>query len=159
MQITRRTSIVALALATAALAGAGAAPAAATAQRPRTIHLVEKGGGLKIVDNPPRARHPYEFSPGDMVIVSRTLETPAGVAAGSLQLVCVATSAATQHCAGTESLRGGTLEVVGVSSPASRTTVAVVGGTGVYAGARGTSVSVDRASSRDVADQIVTLLD
>ena len=78
--------------------------------------------------------------------------------AGSLKLVCIATSPTTQQCNGTEALAGGTLEVAGTSSPAPTTSVAVIGGTGDYAGARGTSASQDRKNSNDIADQTINLL-
>ena len=45
-----------------------------------------------------------------------------------------------------------------MSSPSPSTTVAVIGGTGSYSGARGTSMSVDRKGSGDVADQTIALL-
>lgn len=122
-----------------------------------TLHLVEKAGGLRIVDNPPKAKHPYDFSPGDIVIVTRDLFDPKGSRAGSLRLVCVATSAMTQQCSGTETLQDGMLELAGVSSPAPSTVVAVIGGTGAYDGAGGTSVSTDRTANSNVADQTITL--
>lgn len=146
----------------AAVAGAaaGGTPAQARQTRAgteRTLHLVEKGGGLSVVDNPPKAKHQFDFSPGDIVVVTRDVFEASGNRAGSLRLVCVATTATTQHCSGTETLPGGTLELAGVSSPAPSTTVAVLGGTGTYAGARGSSLSADRKGSSDIADQTITL--
>jgi hypothetical protein len=145
----------AIAAVSALAAGSGAW---ATGERAATLHLVEKGGGLRFVDNAPKARHPYDFSAGDVVIVTRDLFEPNGARAGSLRLVCVATSPSVQQCAGTESLAGGTLEVAGLSAPNPATTAAVVGGTDRYAGARGTSVSRDRRGNGDVADQTIELL-
>ena len=124
---------------------------------PRTLHLVEKGGGITFVDNAPKAKHPYDFSAGDIVVVNRNLYTRTGGRSGSLRLVCVATDPTTQQCNGTETLPGGTLEVAGISSPAPSTQVAVIGGTGTYAGARGTSVSQDRKVNNNIADQIIAL--
>ncbi len=145
-------------LVAAAVAGVAGVAVQANAAPVRTLHLVERGGGLAVVDNPPKAAHRYDFSAGDIVVVSRDLYAPGGARAGSLRLVCVATTATTQQCSGTESLAGGTLELAGVSGPAPSTTVAVIGGTGAYGGARGTSVSTDRHGGGDVADQIVTLV-
>jgi hypothetical protein len=68
------------------------------------------------------------------------------------------TAAPIQHCDGTETLTGGTIELAGISAPTPRTIVAVIGGTGSYTGARGTSVSSDRKSNSDIADQIITFL-
>lgn len=149
------------AITVAALAGASAtltsSPAQALTARSRTIHLVEKGGGLELVDNPPKAKHPYDFSAGDIVIVSRDIYSPTGSRAGTLRLVCVATDQTTQQCNGTETLVGGTLEVAGVSTPAPGTTVAVIGGTGAYRGARGISTSQDRKTNSNIADQTIAL--
>jgi hypothetical protein len=150
-------AVVVTALVTGAAAFTSGSPAQALSGQSRTLRLVEKGGGLKFVDNLPRAKHQYDFSAGDIVIVSRTLYTQQGARAGSLRVVCVATDPTTQQCNGTETLARGTLEVAGISTPAPRTTVAVIGGTGAYTGARGTSISTDRHGNSDTADQAITL--
>ncbi len=155
-KLARAATAAALATGAAATLVVGAAAHSKTGQP--TLHLVETGGGLQIVDNAPKAKHPYDFSAGDMVIVTRSLYHPNGSRAGSLRLVCIATNATTQQCNGTETLASGTLEVAGISSPAPNTTVAIVGGTGAYNGARGTSVSRDRATNNNIADQNITLL-
>jgi hypothetical protein len=150
------------AAAIATLAAGAAAFTSGSAAHPvtgqaRILHLVERGGGLKFVDNPPKAKHPYDFSAGDIVIVSRDLYDPTGSRAGTLRLVCVATDQTTEQCNGTETLTAGTLEVAGISAPAPSTTVAVIGGTGAYNGVRGTSSSQDRKTNNNVADQTITL--
>jgi hypothetical protein len=122
----------------------------------RTLRIVEEGGGLKVVDNPPKAKHQYDFSAGDIVIVTRDLYTQQGARAGELKLVCIATGQTTQQCNGTETLASGTLEVAGISTSAPSTTVAITGGTGAYRGARGTSISTDRHGNSDTADQTIT---
>jgi hypothetical protein len=137
---------------------AGLTRADANAATTRSLHLVEKGGGLKVVDNPPKAQHQYDFSAGDIVIVTRDLFDPKGSRAGTLRLVCVATSATTQQCSGAETLADGTLELAGVSSHTPSTVAAVIGGTGAYSGASGTSVSTDRRANANIADQTITLL-
>jgi hypothetical protein len=165
MRTSRRGGLT-VAIAGAVLIGAVAAVAApganARAQSggaaPLTLHLVEKGGDLKIIDNPPKAKHQFDFSAGDIVIVSRDIFTSAGRRTGSLRLTCIVTTATTQQCAGSEMLAGGMLELAGVSAPSPSTVVAVVGGTGRYSGARGSSVSTDRKTNTDIADQTVTLL-
>lgn len=156
--ITAAAVVLGSALAAAAV-GSSTAPAQTEhAPAARTLHLVERGGGLKVVDNPPKARHQYDFSAGDIVTVTRDITTPRGGRVGSLRLVCIATDATTQQCNGTETFPAGTLELAGTSAPHPTTTVAVIGGTGVYAGAHGTSVSGDRKTNADIADQTVTLL-
>lgn len=138
------------------LASAGTVRDQASASPPRVLRLVESGGALRYVDNPPAAKHPYDFSPGDIVVVTRRLSDTRG-RAGSLRLACIATTASTQQCTGTMTLRDGALMVLATSSPSPVTTAAVVGGTGAYAGARGSSVSRDRAANHNVADLTVTL--
>lgn len=148
--------VVATGAAVAGVVAAGQAHATRAAAAP-TLHLVEKGGGLAVVDNAPKAKHQFDFSPGDIVIVTRNVFEANGNRAGSLRLVCIATTPTAQQCSGTETLTGGTLELAGVSSPAPSTSTAVIGGTGRYGGARGTSISTDRKSNSDVADQTVNL--
>lgn len=152
-------AIVLSAVLAAAAASSTNVPARNTkAFESRTLHLVERGGGLRVVDNPPRARHQYDFSGGDIVIVTRSLFTASGLRVGSLRLACVATDSTTQQCSGTETLTAGSLELAGTSTPEPSTTVAVIGGTGAYAGARGTSVSRDRTNNANLADQTIALL-
>ncbi|MGN6474015.1 MAG: hypothetical protein ACTHK4_10275 [Mycobacteriales bacterium] len=157
---SRRTLAVAGALSAAAAITVVpiASASSSTASTSSTIHLVERGGGLKVVDNPPKAKHPYDFSPGDIVVVSRVLHHPGGAVAGHLRLTCIATTATTQQCEGAADLSGDLLEFAGVSSPSPSTHIAVIGGTGMFAGARGSAVSTDRSGNMNVADLRITLL-
>lgn len=141
-----------------AAAAIGSSTAPAHARAARTLHLVEEGGALAFIDNPPKARHQYDFSAGDIIIATRDIVAARGGRAGSLRLVCIATGATTQQCSGTETLPSGTLELAGTSAPRPTTTVAVIGGTGAYVGAHGTSISSDRKTSADIAGQTITLL-
>jgi hypothetical protein len=126
----------------------------ATAQ---TIQLAERGGGVTFIDNPPKARHPYQFSSGDIAIVTRPLYQH-GKLTGTLRLACLFTTSSADHCTGTATIPGGTIELAGVSNPQPTTDIAVTGGTGNYAGARGSAISKDRPGSGDVADLTITLL-
>ncbi len=126
----------------------------ATAQ---TIQLAERGGGITFIDNPPKARHPYQFSAGDIAIVTRPLYQR-GERAGTLRLACLFTTSSADHCTGTATIPGGTIELAGVSNPQPTTHIAVTGGTGNYAAARGSAISRDRPGSADVADLTITLL-
>ena len=149
-------SVVAALLVGATLPIASATSSASTSTT--SIHLVERGGGIKVVDNPPAAKHPYEFSAGDIVVVRHNLTMPGGAAAGHLRLICIATTPSTQQCEGTANLAGGAIEFAGVSTASQTTHIAVIGGTGDYAGARGAAVSTDRDGPRDIADLRITLL-
>jgi hypothetical protein len=157
----QRTRKLALTITVTALAGLVTLGISAVAQARKAqtsdLHLVESGGGLRFIDNPPKAARPYNFSAGDIVIVTRDVSNLTGKRAGSLRLVCIAVTATVQQCNGTESLGTGTLQVAGTSTPAPATTVAIIGGTGAYAGARGTSVSKDRNGNSNVADQTISL--
>jgi len=150
---TRVLSAVAIGAAMALAAGA----ATAAGSPARTIRLVERGGGVRFVDLPPRASHPFDFSPGDLAIVTRNLDDRHGAVVGRLRIACVTITPTAQQCTGTVTLRGGTMEVAGLSGPMPTTTIAVVGGTGAYDGARGTSVARDRAGGGDVADMTIRL--
>lgn len=163
MQASKGRGLAAAAVGVVLIGAVVAAAATGTNARaggaaPRTLHLVEKGGDLKIIDNPPKAKHQFDFSAGDIIIVSRDIFISAGRHAGSLRLTCIATTATTQQCSGSEMLAGGMLELAGVSAPSPSTVVAVVGGTGRYTGARGSSISTDRKANHDIADQTITLL-
>ncbi|MDE3131836.1 MAG: hypothetical protein KGL16_11850 [Acidobacteriota bacterium] len=133
-----------------------ASPSAHTASA-QTLALVERGGGIKFVDNPPKAQHQGQFSAGDIAIVTRPLYRH-GSRAGTLELACLFTSSASDHCTGTATIGGSTIELAGVSNPRATTDIAVTGGTGSYAGARGSAVSKDRPGSADVADLKIVLL-
>jgi hypothetical protein len=148
-----RTAALAAALGATylSISAAGGSPSASV------LHLVERGGGLRVVDNQPKAQHPYQFSAGDIVIVRRDLYSRSGRPAGHLRIACIATTATTQQCSGTATLAHGTLEFAGISQPGPRTPIAVIGGTGQYANAHGTSTSTDRPGNPDIADQTITL--
>jgi hypothetical protein len=112
----------------AALADASARSPRATPAGPQTIQLVERGGGVTFVDNPPKARHRYQFSAGDITIVSRGLYQQ-NKRVGAIRLACLFTSASTDHCTGTATLPGGTIEFAEISNPQPTTNVATTGGT------------------------------
>ncbi|MDE3132990.1 MAG: hypothetical protein KGL15_02875 [Acidobacteriota bacterium] len=133
-----------------------ASPSARTASA-QTLALVERGGGIKFVDNPPNAQHQGQFSAGDIAIVTRRLYQH-GRRAGTLELACLFTTSSSDHCTGTATIGDSTIELAGVSDPRSTTEIAVTGGTGSYAGAHGSAVSRDRPGSADVADLRIMLL-
>jgi hypothetical protein len=122
------------------------------------LHFVERGGGVRFIDSaPPNAKQPFDFSPGDLAIVTRRLDRPDGRHAGMLRIACVAIDAKTQQCTGTASLPGGTLEFGGLSRPAPMTRTAITGGTGAYDGASGMAIAQDRAGPNDVADLTIEM--
>ena len=155
--ISTRLTVLA-ALAAGALVISSGAHSTANASSGSTLRLVERGGAVKFVDLPPRARHQFDFSAGDLAIVTRTLYTASGARAGSLELSCVTVTAEPkQQCTGTIELGAGTIEVAGLSRPSPTTSFAVTGGTGSHADATGTGFSKDRPGNGNIADLTLRL--
>jgi hypothetical protein len=158
--MTTKKTIV-LGVASAALAVLtidGVATAAPAQTSPPVLHFVEHGGTLHVVDAPPKGADTFDFSPGDMVIITRYLSAPSGAKRGSLRIVCTAITAKVQQCLGSASLQAGTIDFAGVSQASPRTSVAVIGGTGAYSGVRGSTLAVDRSGRADVADLTITFV-
>jgi hypothetical protein len=156
-----KTSLTAL----AALSGAGAIAIAGasdgTARAARTIVLHEHGeGAVSFVDAPPRAKvkgeGPSRYSRGDQLVSLQPLAED-----GTLHLTCTTTRAGkitrlVLSCRAVSRLPDGDIVAEGLFSPAAASsTLAVTGGTGDYAGARGTLV---HAGDDDATDTI-TLTD
>lgn len=152
--------------ATAALAAVATPALAQSGAGGRTIAFreVEKGSTFKFVDQAPRTtvgKHgPGRFSPGDALVFTTPLADTRG-RIGRLRALCTATRSSRRFekaaflCTGAIILRYGTLFVDVANVGGSVTRGAVVGGTGAYAGARGTFVSREgKTGSKDV----VTLL-
>lgn len=155
--------------ATVAVAGGAAAlvvPGTGGAQQQqqqgeRTFSLVEKGKQhFKFVDNPPRGARRHGPSTGDEFIFGRGVYDASNTRVGTLHGVCtVLTNHDAALCHAALKLRDGAIYAGGLSSQGRRTDVAIYGGTGAYAGARGTIVSIDRSSADNApADDTVHLL-
>ena len=129
-----------LALLAAAVAAAALAPAGQPAPKVTTLKLVEVVTLQKlVVDNAPTQRSAEQpLSTGD-VILARAKLLSAGKVVGSAEFFGVVTAFPRLAFYGTFVLPGGKVSVVDVgSASAPDQTFAVVGGTGRYAGARGT---------------------
>jgi hypothetical protein len=141
------------------LAAAGAATAilaagsGAQAPTARTITLVEKqqDGTGAFVDAAPRARNPRRpaASPGDQLVFTARLHDASGRARlGTLSATCLfprATrnpEAAPSLCHGVYHLNDGDILAGGLQT-GNPTRLAVTGGTGAYAGARGTVTTTE----------------
>jgi hypothetical protein len=108
--------------------------------------MVLRPQSLDFVDNPPKRSGDGPPSPGDASIVGyRVFDASGAKRLGRAQFVCVATDRRGQHeqCTGTIALPGGQIATQGNAD-----NVAIVGGTGAYAGARGTAT--DHPHSVDV---------
>jgi len=117
-----------------ALAALGLAGHASAQSTPTQLRLTAVGQGCRNADV---GRHGESI--GDETFCRATLS---GTAAGRVHWDCayLGTESRGEDCAAHADLPGGTLQMAGVLSHTSaRSTWAVTGGTGAYAGARGTA--------------------
>lgn len=130
-----------------------------------TFQELENKGTARFVDNAPTVTLKHgvvSISPGDEVVYSTPLAME-GKVVGKDRAVCTATSAATTKkldsagfiCTGIAKIPGGTLILVGEAKEIP-TEGAITGGTGSYAGARGTFVS---RPGRGISTITVSLLE
>jgi hypothetical protein len=154
-----RRSLLVVPLAVAACATAGVALAAdspsatqpgARASGPPTgtLHVMLQSHSFRFVDLPPKRAGDGPPSPGDESIVTyRVYDASGAKRLGRAQFVCVATDRRGKHeqCSGTIALRDGQIATQGDAG-----NVAVVGGSGAYAGARGTATGEDHPDHVDV---------
>jgi hypothetical protein len=144
------------ALGVAASVVLAATPAAAQAPgRTLTFKERNKGATFKFIDNPPRAKRGRPTA-GDMFVFSNPVVSATGARRGTLRATCTFASTRAAVCYGAFSLKEGQLTaVVSTDNLDARTTRgAIVGGTGVYAGARGTFNST---TTKTGSDDTVTL--
>lgn len=156
----KRALRVALVLVAAgAVAAVVAGPAGA--RTVTTIHLVEKEQTFHFVDNPPLGGQNQPPSLGDAFVFTNELLTRSGKRAGTIRAVCNVTSGEpifTLTCFGTLGLEGGQLAAVTtIRGEERRQRIAIVGGTGAYAGARGEVISVDRGENSPFSDDTIRI--
>jgi hypothetical protein len=132
-----------------------------------TFKELDKGSRFDYIDNPPK-NPPHKapkFSVGDQFVIGNPLKDSQG-ADGDLRAVCTTTKPApasnstninTTHpiCVGGFTLRDGTIFVDVADAGAKGTHGAITGGTGAYAGARGT---LDSVNTKTGANDTITLL-
>jgi hypothetical protein len=132
-----------------------------TATRSITWHLVEKDAGFNFIDNPPRQGDNAPPLIGDQFAFRSEMLTRSGKHAGWLNATCVVTTGGTRGagpCNGVFSFKGGQLMAQALVSFTTETTeVVIVGGTGVYRGARGSVVSVSRGET-EFSDDVFHLV-
>lgn len=121
----------------------------ASAQGPQTIELreLEKGSTFKHVRNTEPKSSNANLA-GDVIVFTNPVADGSGKVVGKIRVACVTTSGAADFkdsiltCTGVLTLPGGALALAANSDPGSRTTTgAITGGTGSYAGARGSFVA------------------
>jgi hypothetical protein len=126
------------------------------------MHLVEKEQAFHFVDNRPFGGDNHPPSQGDQFVFTNELLTRSGKHAGVLHAACTVTAGGYDGaltCFGTFGLKGGQLEAMTTILGEGKTTrIAIVGGTGVYAGVRGEVIAVDRGENSSFTDDTVHLL-
>jgi hypothetical protein len=161
--MSHRILVLPAALAALALA----APAAAQADTTLKFSELDKGSTFRLIDIAPKAKNPRNpsLSPGDQFVFTNPLADPSGKHIGKLHASCTITKGAKSFDKGAAAIcwgvfsftTGGTLVgVVQEDNLASEdSTGAILGGTGTYAGARGSFTSHETKSGED---DVVTLL-
>jgi hypothetical protein len=137
-----------------------AAPGGAQSSGGRTLKLSARTGPVSLVDLPPAMkRKSPRPSAGDEVVFT---DKVSGDASGTEHVACVVTKAGKTiekslvHCTGTVVLKDGTLEFgVELGLADATSSGAITGGSGAYAGARGT-LAVQQGS-QDSSTQTITL--
>lgn len=142
------TTIGAAAAAAAALAATS--PAKPAGPPTGELHLVARAQSVTLVDNPPRqhGRH-HPPSRGDGLVMTEKVFDPAsGKRIGRSQTACTVINAnhGRLQCTGTVVLPQGKILLQGGDKPP----FAVTGGTGAFAGARGTADGVEHDGRIDV---------
>ena len=95
--------------------------------------------------SPPVAvNHAGHGGPGDVTAVVFDVQTPGGAKAGKAYISCTTATASVSLCHAAYVLKGGQIDVqVAVRDTVTRYTLAVTGGTGIYAGVTGQVRSVE----------------
>jgi hypothetical protein len=130
---------------TAAVAGLAVIGTAGAQTTPTTLELVqlERDVNAGFVDNPPRRRE----TAGDVFTIRGPVRDASGRRAGRAEAVFTQTARRSSFGSATFVLSGGQLVISGIVDGGSSDTLAVVGGTGAYAGATG-SVRVTEGRRR-----------
>jgi hypothetical protein len=112
------------------------------------MQIVLRQRSFQLVDLPPKRSGDGPPSPGDESITTyRVLDASGAKRLGRAHFVCTSLDqrGAHEQCTGTIALPDGQLALQGDAN-----NVAVVGGSGAYAGARGTATGTDHPDSVDV---------
>ena len=125
-------------------------PLSARASAPPTgsLQIVLRPQSFNLADLPPKRSGDGPPSPGDASIITyRAFDQSGAKRLGRAQFVCVAADRRGRHeqCSGTIALPDGQIATQGDAD-----NVALVGGSGAYAGARGTATGEDHADRVDV---------
>jgi hypothetical protein len=159
-KVIAATALLAIAVTAVAL-NATAAPSTASHDRKSvTLKLVMKEVGFNFQDNPPRQGFNSPPLIGDQLTFTSDLLTRSGARAGTFGATCTVTRGGVRSnlvCYGLYSLKGG--QIAGIAGPGRTedTQIAVVGGTGAYAGVTGTALEVSRGENSFLTDVTINL--
>lgn len=143
MQISRRAAAVGAAVFTG-LASLGAASAASASPAVPAAHDSVQVLPLQTVFVSLAVNHAGHGGPGDVTAVVFDVQTPSGAKAGKAYISCTTATASVSLCHAAYVLKGGQIDVqVAIPDTRARYTLAVTGGTGIYAGVTGQVRSVE----------------
>jgi len=148
MKHARVTAIAASLAAAAIVTGIGASSVGATASV-AALRFYERPGPTSFVNNAPMGK---KAGRGDIVIYANPVFDRHGTQVGTDHGVCTVLNDSQSQCEATVVLPKGQLVTHGIQSARTSFEVAVIGGTGAYAGARGTM------AARPIKDGGSTLL-
>jgi len=143
VQISRRAAAVGAAVFTG-LASLGAASAASASPAVPAAHDSVQVLPLQTVFVSLAVNHAGHGGPGDVTAVVFDVQTPSGAKAGKAYISCTTATSSVSLCHAAYVLKGGQIDAqVAVPDTATRYTLAVTGGTGIYAGVTGQARSVE----------------
>jgi hypothetical protein len=162
--VTRIASALLAAAIAATLSASAATAALGTARhngKTVTLHLVTKEVGGNFIDNSPRQGFNSPPLIGDQFSFTSEVLTRSGKRAGSFAATCVFARGGVKSlvlCHGFYSLKGGQIFGMAKGTEGATTEIAIVGGTGAYAGVSGTATEVSRSENSPFTDVTVRLL-
>jgi hypothetical protein len=148
MKHARVTVIAATFAAASLVSGVGASSSGASA-RVASLHFYERSGSTSVVDNAPKGK---PAGRGDIILYANPVFDRHGTQVGTDHGVCTVLSGGQSQCDATLVLPKGQIVTLGLEGARMRYDLAVIGGTGAYAGARGTM------TARPIKDGGATIL-
>ena len=167
MHMTRRFAALTAAALTSAAVAVPALAQGGGGGTTVTFTELDKGSTFRFIDNAPKTKvvrgNPKKISAGDAFVTTAPLADPGGARIGELQAECTATHTTRRFdkaafiCWGDFTFSDGSTMAANVAGLTGQVTRgAILGGTGKYAGARGTFTSTEQSNGNSA--DVVTLL-
>jgi NADPH:quinone reductase-like Zn-dependent oxidoreductase len=144
MKHAREAAIVA-SVAAVTLVGGFSVASSAGSVGVAAIHLYERSGPTIFVNNAQKGK---KLGPGGVVVYANPVFDRYGKRVGTDHAICTVLSTTQSQCDATLALPKGQIVTHGLEGSKSRFEVAVIGGTGFYAGARGTMTATSIKGGR-----------